>query len=140
MFSSFFLNSSDNLDLFAVMLTTNAICLKFAREKAANAQQMFTRRMEAHVASAPVEWKKRLVKVLNEFTLGFLLKLKLHLTFTGYCFNGICPTLNAQCEKIWGYGGSAADKQCYEQFNSKGSMNGHCGMDQTGHYLKCDPE
>lgn len=59
---------------------------------------------------------------------------------TGYCFNGICPTLNAQCEKIWGYGGSTADKQCYEQFNSKGSMNGHCGLDHARQYLKCDPE
>lgn len=60
--------------------------------------------------------------------------------FEGYCFNGICPTFNAQCEKIWGYGGSAADKQCYEQFNSKGSINGHCGMDQEKRYVKCDPE
>lgn len=62
------------------------------------------------------------------------------LSIKGYCFNGFCPTMNAQCEKIWGYGGSAADKQCYEQFNSKGSMNGHCGMDQSRQYVKCDPE
>lgn len=48
--------------------------------------------------------------------------------------------MNVQCEKIWGYGGSAADKQCYEQFNSKGSMNGHCGMDHAHQYVKCDPE
>ncbi|XP_070509632.1 disintegrin and metalloproteinase domain-containing protein 12 isoform X4 [Chironomus tepperi] len=59
---------------------------------------------------------------------------------SGYCFNGMCPTLGVQCEKIWGYGGAAAEKQCYEQFNSKGSMNGHCGMDQTGRYIKCEPE
>ncbi|KAG5678287.1 hypothetical protein PVAND_007974 [Polypedilum vanderplanki] len=59
---------------------------------------------------------------------------------TGYCFNGGCPTLNNQCERVWGYGGGSADKQCFEQFNSKGSMNGHCGMDQTNHYIKCDPE
>ncbi|KAJ8865545.1 hypothetical protein PR048_033065 [Dryococelus australis] len=25
-------------------------------------------------------------------------------TGTGYCFNGVCPTLNIQCEQIWGYG------------------------------------
>ncbi|CAO1336972.1 unnamed protein product [Diamesa tonsa] len=58
----------------------------------------------------------------------------------GYCFNGLCPTLSTQCEKIWGFGGLAADKQCYDQFNSKGSINGHCGTDQAGHYLKCEPE
>lgn len=23
---------------------------------------------------------------------------------TGYCFNGVCPTLTLQCEYIWGYG------------------------------------
>lgn len=58
----------------------------------------------------------------------------------GYCFNGDCPTLSMQCEKIWGYGGAAADRQCYDQFNTKGSINGHCGTDQNGHYIKCEPE
>ncbi|TMW45916.1 hypothetical protein DOY81_009001 [Sarcophaga bullata] len=24
---------------------------------------------------------------------------------SGYCFQGDCPTLNLQCEAIWGYGG-----------------------------------
>jgi hypothetical protein len=23
---------------------------------------------------------------------------------TGYCFNGICPTVNIQCGVVWGYG------------------------------------
>ncbi|XP_055911634.1 disintegrin and metalloproteinase domain-containing protein unc-71 isoform X1 [Eupeodes corollae] len=59
---------------------------------------------------------------------------------SGYCFQGDCPTLSLQCEGIWGYGGSAADRQCYEQFNSKGSINGHCGRDANEHYIKCDPE
>ncbi|XP_052857388.1 zinc metalloproteinase-disintegrin-like VLAIP-B isoform X8 [Drosophila gunungcola] len=59
---------------------------------------------------------------------------------SGYCFQGYCPTLSLQCEAIWGYGGSAADRQCYEQFNSKGSINGHCGRDANEHYIKCEPE
>lgn len=58
----------------------------------------------------------------------------------GYCFNGDCPTLTMQCEAIWGYGGAAADQQCYDQFNTKGSINGHCGVDVSGHYKKCDLE
>lgn len=45
-----------------------------------------------------------------------------------------------QCEAIWGYGGAAADQQCYDQFNTKGSINGHCGVDAGGHYKKCDLE
>ncbi|XP_049823271.1 disintegrin and metalloproteinase domain-containing protein 11 [Aethina tumida] len=59
---------------------------------------------------------------------------------TGYCFNGNCPTLTLQCENIWGYGGIAADSECFEQFNSKGSINGHCGSDSNGRFLKCLPE
>lgn len=39
-----------------------------------------------------------------------------------YCYNGDCPTLDDQCDRIWGYGGIAADKECFEQFNSKGSI------------------
>lgn len=57
----------------------------------------------------------------------------------GYCFNGDCPTLSEQCERIWGYGGAAADRQCYDQFNTKGSINGHCGSD-TKNFKKCDAE
>ncbi|XP_058444693.1 disintegrin and metalloproteinase domain-containing protein 33 isoform X9 [Malaya genurostris] len=59
---------------------------------------------------------------------------------TGYCFNGVCPTTAAQCERIWGYSGTGADRVCYEQFNSKGSINGHCGKDTNGNYIKCEPE
>ncbi|XP_057670730.1 disintegrin and metalloproteinase domain-containing protein 11 isoform X2 [Diorhabda carinulata] len=59
---------------------------------------------------------------------------------TGQCFNGLCPTLSVQCEHIWGLGGIEADPQCYEQFNSKGSINGHCGSDNTGRFIKCSLE
>ncbi|XP_055586566.1 uncharacterized protein LOC129739173 isoform X3 [Uranotaenia lowii] len=61
-------------------------------------------------------------------------------TSTGYCFNGVCPTTTSQCERIWGYSSAAADRICYEQFNSKGSINGHCGKDAQGNYIKCEPE
>lgn len=68
------------------------------------------------------------------------LLLSLLCSAEGYCFNGECPTLDGQCEKIWGYGGVAADKQCYDQFNTKGSINGHCGTDSNGGYKKCELE
>ncbi|KAL0122910.1 hypothetical protein PUN28_007528 [Cardiocondyla obscurior] len=58
----------------------------------------------------------------------------------GHCFNGVCPALDLQCGQVWGYGGIAADKECFEQFNSKGSINGHCGTDTSGHLIKCEPE
>ncbi|XP_014610805.1 PREDICTED: disintegrin and metalloproteinase domain-containing protein 11 isoform X11 [Polistes canadensis] len=59
---------------------------------------------------------------------------------TDYCFNGICPALNLQCKQVWGYSSIASDKQCFEQFNSKGSINGHCGTDASGHFVKCESE
>lgn len=61
-------------------------------------------------------------------------------TNTGYCFNGQCPTVNLQCEQIWGLGGISADARCYDQFNSKGSINGHCGRTSPGLFIKCAPE
>ncbi|XP_063921837.1 disintegrin and metalloproteinase domain-containing protein unc-71 isoform X1 [Zophobas morio] len=60
--------------------------------------------------------------------------------YHGYCFNGVCPTLALQCQNIWGYGGTAADDQCFETFNSKGSINGHCGSSGSGTFVKCSPE
>ncbi|XP_060833898.1 disintegrin and metalloproteinase domain-containing protein unc-71 isoform X4 [Rhopalosiphum padi] len=62
-------------------------------------------------------------------------------TENGFCYMGECPTLNAQCELIWGYGGVSSDRQCYDEFNTKGSMSGNCGMVEgpgTTTYLKCD--
>lgn len=58
----------------------------------------------------------------------------------GYCFNGICPTLAIQCKQIWGNGGVAADVQCFEHFNSKGSVSGHCGYDGPDKFKKCSAE
>ncbi|XP_014241701.2 disintegrin and metalloproteinase domain-containing protein 22 isoform X4 [Cimex lectularius] len=59
---------------------------------------------------------------------------------TGYCFNGICPTLDLQCGQIWGSGGRAGDIECFKQFNSKGSFSGHCGTDSEKQFIKCDNE
>jgi hypothetical protein len=81
----------------------------------------------------------------------------------GYCFNGVCPTLDSQCRLIWGdgiqpqtisteknnlisidfkmhLGGLSGDRKCFEQFNSQGSINGHCGLDAHNNYIRCDAE
>ncbi|XP_063983503.1 disintegrin and metalloproteinase domain-containing protein 33 isoform X5 [Diachasmimorpha longicaudata] len=55
-----------------------------------------------------------------------------------FCFSGFCPDLNVQCTQVWGDQGKAGDMQCFEQFNSKGSINGHCGTDSAGHFVKCE--
>ncbi|KAG7212536.1 hypothetical protein KM043_012842 [Ampulex compressa] len=59
---------------------------------------------------------------------------------SGYCFNGFCPALNLQCEQVWGYGSMVADTKCFEEFNSKGSINGHCGVGSSGHLVNCELE
>ncbi|KAL1501820.1 hypothetical protein ABEB36_007074 [Hypothenemus hampei] len=58
----------------------------------------------------------------------------------GKCINGFCPTLTSQCVYIWGYGSIGASQQCFEIFNTKGSIDGHCGKDKNGNYLKCNLE
>lgn len=58
----------------------------------------------------------------------------------GFCFYGRCPTADERCEYIWGYGAVSSEKQCYEQFNTQGSLNGHCGTDGKGGYIKCNKE
>ncbi|KAL3832018.1 hypothetical protein ACJMK2_023700, partial [Sinanodonta woodiana] len=61
--------------------------------------------------------------------------------YSGYCLGGICPTLDQQCQAIWGEEGKGADVQCFERFNPTGNFNGHCGRDNnTGFMVKCLPE
>ncbi|RZF46526.1 hypothetical protein LSTR_LSTR011893 [Laodelphax striatellus] len=55
----------------------------------------------------------------------------------GYCFNGVCPTLNVQCARIWGIGGKAGDQECFRAFNSKGSQRS-LWTDGDKSYIKCD--
>ncbi|CAG0885167.1 unnamed protein product [Darwinula stevensoni] len=58
----------------------------------------------------------------------------------GYCFNGICPSRNTQCQQFWGFGGTSAEVDCYAQFNQKGWIYGHCGRDYVGNLKGCRPE
>jgi hypothetical protein len=37
-------------------------------------------------------------------------------------------------------GGLSGDRKCFEQFNSQGSINGHCGLDAHNNYIRCDAE
>ncbi|KAJ8314072.1 hypothetical protein KUTeg_008633 [Tegillarca granosa] len=59
---------------------------------------------------------------------------------TGYCLGGICPTLDLQCQHIWGKG-LWSRYAMFEKFNPTGNFNGHCGKDdRTGSFAKCLPE
>ncbi|KAK7067146.1 Disintegrin and metalloproteinase domain-containing protein 22 [Halocaridina rubra] len=56
----------------------------------------------------------------------------------GYCFKGVCPTLDNQCDVIWGFGGKASDETCYRQFNVDGVIYGNCGRYRNGSFVKCE--
>lgn len=119
------------------MPITNAICQNIAM-----ATMVIVLRMSIKRTALPADTRNLafLVTKLCHCSAFQLLSIFLLNFLPGYCFQGDCPTLNLQCEAIWGYGGAAADRQCFEQFNSKGSINGHCGRDPNEHYIKCEPE
>ncbi|XP_062381668.1 zinc metalloproteinase-disintegrin-like protein H4 subunit A isoform X2 [Sardina pilchardus] len=44
----------------------------------------------------------------------------------GYCYNGICPSAERQCKKLWGPG-ARAPPECFH-YNLKGEGDAHCGV------------
>ncbi|XP_023574397.1 disintegrin and metalloproteinase domain-containing protein 33 isoform X2 [Octodon degus] len=54
----------------------------------------------------------------------------------GYCRDGACPTLEQQCERLWGPGSRPAPEVCF-QVNTVGDATGNCGRDGAGRFLPC---
>ncbi|KAK2109678.1 Disintegrin and metalloproteinase domain-containing protein 33 [Saguinus oedipus] len=52
---------------------------------------------------------------------------------SGYCWDGACPTLEQQCQQLWG----PAPEACFQVVNSVGDTHGNCGQDSEGHFLPC---
>uniref|UniRef100_A0A8C9M5K0 ADAM metallopeptidase domain 33 n=1 Tax=Panthera tigris altaica TaxID=74533 RepID=A0A8C9M5K0_PANTA len=55
----------------------------------------------------------------------------------GYCRDGACPTLEQQCQQLWGPGSSPAPEACFQTVNSAGDAHGNCGQDRKGGFLPC---
>nr|XP_013015243.1 disintegrin and metalloproteinase domain-containing protein 33 isoform X1 [Cavia porcellus] len=55
----------------------------------------------------------------------------------GYCRDGACPTLEQQCEQLWGPGSRPAPEACFQQGNLAGDASGNCGQDGAGRFLPC---
>ncbi|XP_037846766.1 disintegrin and metalloproteinase domain-containing protein 33 isoform X3 [Chlorocebus sabaeus] len=55
----------------------------------------------------------------------------------GYCWEGACPTLEQQCQQLWGPGSHPAPEACFQVVNSAGDAHGNCGQDSKGHFLPC---
>nr|XP_023481958.1 disintegrin and metalloproteinase domain-containing protein 33 isoform X8 [Equus caballus] len=55
----------------------------------------------------------------------------------GYCRDGACPTLEQQCQQLWGPGSSPAPEACFQLVNSAGNAHGNCGQDSEGGFVPC---
>ncbi|XP_006874915.1 PREDICTED: LOW QUALITY PROTEIN: disintegrin and metalloproteinase domain-containing protein 33 [Chrysochloris asiatica] len=55
----------------------------------------------------------------------------------GYCRDGACPTLQQQCEQLWGPGARPAPEPCFQVVNSAGDAHGNCGQDSQGRFVPC---
>ncbi|XP_041588780.1 disintegrin and metalloproteinase domain-containing protein 33 isoform X2 [Vulpes lagopus] len=55
----------------------------------------------------------------------------------GYCWDGACPTLEEQCQQLWGPGSSPAPEFCFQIVNSAGDAHGNCGQDGKGGFVPC---
>ncbi|XP_055461114.1 disintegrin and metalloproteinase domain-containing protein 33 [Psammomys obesus] len=55
----------------------------------------------------------------------------------GYCLDGWCPTLEQQCQQLWGPGSQPAPEPCFQEVNSVGDSQGNCGQDSKGSFLPC---
>ncbi|XP_038187974.1 disintegrin and metalloproteinase domain-containing protein 33 isoform X2 [Arvicola amphibius] len=55
----------------------------------------------------------------------------------GYCLDGWCPTLEQQCQQLWGPGSQPAPTPCFQEMNSMGNSQGNCGQDSKGSFLPC---
>ncbi|XP_041429780.1 disintegrin and metalloproteinase domain-containing protein 15 isoform X2 [Xenopus laevis] len=55
----------------------------------------------------------------------------------GYCYQGECRTIQAQCQDLWGPGSSPAPDPCFSKVNIRGDKYGNCGRSLNGTYLPC---
>uniref|UniRef100_A0A8C9DRE2 ADAM metallopeptidase domain 33 n=1 Tax=Prolemur simus TaxID=1328070 RepID=A0A8C9DRE2_PROSS len=55
----------------------------------------------------------------------------------GYCRDGACPTLEQQCQQLWGPGSRPAPEACFQVVNYAGDAHGNCGQDSEGHFVPC---
>ncbi|XP_053574089.1 zinc metalloproteinase-disintegrin-like batroxstatin-1 [Bombina bombina] len=53
----------------------------------------------------------------------------------GSCYNGKCPTLQAQCAALWGAGATVAEVSCFRN-NMRGVNYANCGQSE-GTYVPC---
>ena len=58
---------------------------------------------------------------------------------TGYCYNGACLTIDAQCQTVWGPTGKEASPVCWDRLNVDGDEYGHCKKVGPDQFVACAP-
>ncbi|XP_031431696.1 disintegrin and metalloproteinase domain-containing protein 15 isoform X1 [Clupea harengus] len=56
---------------------------------------------------------------------------------TSSCYSGVCASLNAQCQMLWGPNATRAPPVCFSSVNKQGSKYGNCGQMANGSYIPC---
>ncbi|NXR50807.1 ADA32 protein, partial [Hippolais icterina] len=56
---------------------------------------------------------------------------------SGYCYQGLCQSLDLQCKRIYGRDSKNAPVVCYEEINAQRDRFGHCGFQRGNKYQNC---
>ncbi|XP_028834830.1 disintegrin and metalloproteinase domain-containing protein 12 isoform X4 [Denticeps clupeoides] len=56
---------------------------------------------------------------------------------SSYCYSGVCASLDAQCQILWGPNATKAPPLCFSSVNKHGSKYGNCGQLANGSYIPC---
>ncbi|XP_075873155.1 disintegrin and metalloproteinase domain-containing protein 15 isoform X3 [Nelusetta ayraudi] len=54
-----------------------------------------------------------------------------------YCYGGVCASMTAQCQMLWGPNATGAPAVCFSSVNKQGNKFGNCGQLTNGSYLPC---
>ncbi|XP_071324860.1 disintegrin and metalloproteinase domain-containing protein 15 isoform X3 [Trachinotus anak] len=56
-----------------------------------------------------------------------------------YCYGGVCASIHAQCQTLWGPNATSAPAVCFSSVNKQGNKYGNCGQLSNGSYVPCGP-
>ncbi|KAM9310214.1 disintegrin and metalloproteinase domain-containing protein 12 isoform 2-T2 [Pholidichthys leucotaenia] len=54
-----------------------------------------------------------------------------------YCYGGVCSSMDAQCQMLWGPNSTRAPDVCFSSVNKQGNKYGNCGQLNNGSYIPC---
>ncbi|XP_008321204.1 disintegrin and metalloproteinase domain-containing protein 15 isoform X2 [Cynoglossus semilaevis] len=55
-----------------------------------------------------------------------------------FCYGGVCASMAAQCQLLWGPNSTSAPTICFSSVNKRGNKFGNCGQLTNGSYVPCE--